>query len=99
MVQELKKVGTIDLTPTWQEILPTWKVIVDDATKALKPDQLQRFWTEMQRMAESADRYSFLLEYLRVREGITDDNIEFRLDIGKQELLKRRMTIKPVGGE
>jgi hypothetical protein len=96
MVQELKAIGYIDMTPTWLEILPTWKVIVDNATKTLKPDQLERFWTEMQRMAESADRYTFLLEYLRVREGVTDDNIEFRLDIGKQELLKRRSIVKPV---
>jgi len=47
----------IDLTPKWQEILPVWQRIVEDATRTLKPHQLQRFWAEMRRMAEAADRW------------------------------------------
>lgn len=48
----------IDMTPTWQEILPTWKMIVADATKVLKPDQMSRFWDQMRTMAEAADKWN-----------------------------------------
>lgn len=95
MVQELKTIGYIDMTPTWLEILPSWKLIVDDATKTLKPDQVERFWIEMQRMAESADRYSFLLETMR-GEGYDDEAVQRWLDNGKEALIARRNTIKPV---
>jgi len=95
MFKEMKKIGTIDLTPTWQEILPTWKLIVDDATRVRKPDQMDRFWPEMQSMAESADAYTFLLEQLR-SEGWNDDDIRLALNSGKSKLMERRRTIKPV---
>lgn len=48
----------IDMTPTWAEILPTWQTIVADATKTKKPEQMQRFWQEMESMARAADNWN-----------------------------------------
>lgn len=48
----------IDVTPTWQSILPTWKMIVGDAVKIEKPEQMTRFWSEMESMAAAADKWN-----------------------------------------
>lgn len=50
----------IDMTPTWTGILPTWQMIVNDAVKVKKPEQMERFWKEMQTMAEAADKWNAL---------------------------------------
>lgn len=48
----------IDVTPTWSAILPIWRRIVEDAVTVEKPEQLERFWSEMETMAAAADRWN-----------------------------------------
>ena len=61
------KIKTIDMTPTWVEVLPTWKQIAETAYDQLSSrppvgadprGNLERFWAEMQRMAETADKWN-----------------------------------------
>jgi hypothetical protein len=61
----------IDMTPTWRAILPSWQMIVNDAVKVKKPDQMERFWTEMQSMANAADRWN---DYCRGQLGAQEAN-------------------------
>ena len=96
-MQELKAVGYIDMTPTWQEILPSWKLIVDDAVRVKKQDQMDRFWPEMQRMAEAADNFHYFLEFFRANPGIlNEDDFGNALEDGKRAMQKRRSKIQPV---
>lgn len=97
ITEDMKVVGYVDLTPTWQEILPTWKLMVDNATKTTNDTTMCEFWGEMQRMADSADRYTFLLEELR--RDYNDEDIGELLENGKERLLARRRQIKPVEAE
>lgn len=51
----------VSCTPTWAEILPTWKRLMADAYGPAVHDKLEaveNFWTEMQRMAEAADKWN-----------------------------------------
>lgn len=74
----------IDLTPTWTAILPIWRMIVNDACVIKKPDQLQRFWTEMQNMAAAADKWNEVCaqhdleadadEQQRINEGLAPND-------------------------
>lgn len=66
------KIKTIDMTPTWAQSLPTWKLVVETAFNQLASagaghvipsnadpqGNLERFWAEMQRMAETADKWN-----------------------------------------
>jgi hypothetical protein len=51
--EEKKFAGTIDLTPTWSEILPTWLTVVRDANAKGQEAAL----AELTRMAKLADLY------------------------------------------
>ena len=69
---EKKKICTVDMTPTWAETLPTWKQIAETAYQQLEEiargrtlppnadpyGNLDRFWSEMKRMAETADKWN-----------------------------------------
>jgi hypothetical protein len=51
----------IDLTPTWAEILPTWRMIVGsvlDGSNTSPDDTMASFWAEMARMAQAADMHN-----------------------------------------
>lgn len=61
----------IDLTPTWQEILPTWRMMLEAVMTIDRPNQrtgkdpakvIASFWKEMCSMAEAADKWN---EYCR----------------------------------
>jgi hypothetical protein len=58
---------TIDLTPKWSEILPTWRFMVEQVTTRDKADPengkdpntvMMNFWAEMKVMAEAADKWN-----------------------------------------
>jgi hypothetical protein len=51
---ERANMKTIDLTPTWKQILPSLRVIVENASL----DGKNLAWEEIARMADAADRYN-----------------------------------------
>lgn len=62
---------TIDCTPTWTEILPTWRFMVeqvtthDPETKTKSPNiVMQNFWAELHSMAAAADKWNEHCKFL-----------------------------------
>lgn len=51
-------VKTIDMTPTWKEILPTWLRIAREAYQQKQVNNIYSFEQEMARMAEAADKWN-----------------------------------------
>jgi hypothetical protein len=93
----------IDLTPTWQEILPTWHKMYDQVTRPISPRpgikanyQVVRdnFWREVERMARAADQLSYLLESLATTYDMSDGEIQQALADGKAKLIARRSQIQ-----
>lgn len=57
----MKPVEYIDMTPTWAEILPTWKLIVRsvlDGTNTNPEETMENFWDQMAVMANAADKWN-----------------------------------------
>lgn len=81
-------VETINLTPRWAVILPTWLMMYRQAVTGdcSNPDVVKENATkEFERMAEAADRYANLVAYLRSpAEGWREDEIVNALEHGKQ---------------
>lgn len=85
----------IDLTPSWQDILHTWQLIIGRSctviNKAGAPKRglapidgtgnFKRFWAEMQRMAEAADKWN---EYCRSLDAEADADEQQRINEGLQ---------------
>jgi hypothetical protein len=90
----------VDLTPTWTEILPTWRRMVE-AKNSAKRDQrdgynlvMGNFWEEMDRMAQAADQFSALITYLDKKQGWKNDRILQAIAIGRECNELERNTIK-----
>lgn len=72
----------INLTPRWLELFSTWQMIVNDAVKVKKPDQMERFWETVEQSFIATDRYNDLVAYLRA-EGWTEIDFESAFDEGR----------------
>jgi hypothetical protein len=94
----IRKVGTMDCTPTWTAVMRVWHMIVNDAVRVLKHDQMDRFWNEIDRCAQGADKYGYLVEYLQDK-GWLAAAIREALDVGKLLQEERRSRIMPVEEE
>ena len=74
----------LKLTPRFAELVSTWQMIVGDACKIKKPDQMERFWSHFQQTSKAADRYNDLVAYLRSpAEGWTDEHFKNALKHGR----------------
>jgi hypothetical protein len=90
-----EKMKYVNLTPRWTEILPTWWMILNDAITVKKPDQIERFTAEIERMAQGADNYNDLLTFLRrVEIDWTDSKIAYALQRGRALNERERNTVR-----
>jgi hypothetical protein len=65
MVEMKKQIGTVDLTPTWSEILPMLLLAIEDGNATGK--QVAR--EELARMAGIADKYVSYIREVANRSG------------------------------
>lgn len=82
----------VNLTPRWSELLRSWQMIVADAVKVKKPDQMERFWSQVETAFKAADRYNDLVSFLR-GEGYDDAEVRRMLNIGRERSERERNTV------
>lgn len=61
----------IDMTPTWEELLPTWQFLVSSviAKRHGEPaSTMENFWTEMEKMARAADKWNAAVKSGQIKE-------------------------------
>lgn len=74
----------IDITPTWTEILPTLRFMVeqvttrDPETKTKSPSiVMENFWKQLKIMAEAADKWN---EHCKMLDEMADEDEQQRLN-------------------
>lgn len=76
----------VDLTPRWEEILPTWLMMFEQAARGdcSNPDLVKgNAREELRRMAQAADRYGDLISYLCSNQKWIDGEFKEALRIGR----------------
>jgi len=90
----------VNLTPTWEEILPTWRFMAEQVTTRDKPRNgsdpnavMMEFWGQMALMAQAADNFNALVAELH-NMAVGDEKIEAAITRGRAALETDRNTIK-----
>ncbi len=69
----------LDMTPTWSDILPTWRFMVEQVTTRDKPAPgkdpnlvMMNFWDQMKTMALAADRWNAYVAELNDEASVVE---------------------------